>query len=431
MKNSSERTKSNIHRQQDDWDEVHEQMVEAQQNGMLQKKSLTVSDPGDADEKEADEVARKVSQGEPAAIHEAGGTINRKGVIQRQQHDPPGKTLAAGAKAAGHQILLADVKSVKSKIVPAAEGAASGQWVQVENRYAERNKTLGEINVIKEWRKGNETPLDSLINTKRWDSLAKGINDEKQTGKTFAIPVNEYKTEIADEEKDRDAITGKFTSGTKSVITKFLSALKTYIPLRKKIDSEKKFFHQYDQDFINDDVLKILKATTPSYLFTPGDVKAQTAVESGDFKATVNPTNAAVRGIGQVTSGTKTIGINWAKNKAGVTIQPTVKQTVTENGKQVTKDVDSRDDPKECIKIVAGVLGHYLDYASKYVGSQFPTDNLEKKKFVWAAYNTLPSTFESAVTAAKKVKPTAGLVFTDLTTLPTATKTYIKEIVAR
>jgi len=68
-----------IHRQHDDWDEVHNQMLEVQQKGLIQKKSLAVSEPGDADEKEADEVARKVAGGESATIHGTGGTINRKG----------------------------------------------------------------------------------------------------------------------------------------------------------------------------------------------------------------------------------------------------------------------------------------------------------------------------------------------------------------
>ncbi|HTF05897.1 MAG TPA: DUF4157 domain-containing protein [Bacteroidia bacterium] len=68
-----------IHRQHDDWDEVHNQMLEVQRKGLLQKKSLAISDPGDADEKEADEVARKVVSGESAEVHGTGGTVNRKG----------------------------------------------------------------------------------------------------------------------------------------------------------------------------------------------------------------------------------------------------------------------------------------------------------------------------------------------------------------
>jgi pyrrolidone-carboxylate peptidase len=62
-----------IHRQHDDWDEVHNQLL------AIQKKSLEVSDPNDADEKEADEVAKKVTGGESAEIHGTSGTINRKG----------------------------------------------------------------------------------------------------------------------------------------------------------------------------------------------------------------------------------------------------------------------------------------------------------------------------------------------------------------
>ncbi len=63
----------------DDWDDVHNQMIEVQQKNAVQKKSLAVSNPGDTDEKEADEVARKVAGGESATVHGTGGTINRKG----------------------------------------------------------------------------------------------------------------------------------------------------------------------------------------------------------------------------------------------------------------------------------------------------------------------------------------------------------------
>lgn len=55
------------------WNEVHEQLL------IIQKKSREISDPDDANEKEADAVARKVSNGESTEIHGTGGTINRKG----------------------------------------------------------------------------------------------------------------------------------------------------------------------------------------------------------------------------------------------------------------------------------------------------------------------------------------------------------------
>ncbi|MEO5644870.1 MAG: DUF4157 domain-containing protein [Bacteroidia bacterium] len=60
-------------RDQEHWNEVHEQLL------AIQKKSLEVSAPDDADEKEADAVSAKVMSGESAQIHGTGGTINRKG----------------------------------------------------------------------------------------------------------------------------------------------------------------------------------------------------------------------------------------------------------------------------------------------------------------------------------------------------------------
>src|ERR1044072_7107991 len=58
---------------QDDWDNVHNQLL------AIQKKSEVVSKSGDSSEQEADEVAKKVVSGESVEIHGAGGTINPKG----------------------------------------------------------------------------------------------------------------------------------------------------------------------------------------------------------------------------------------------------------------------------------------------------------------------------------------------------------------
>ncbi|HET6989691.1 MAG TPA: DUF4157 domain-containing protein, partial [Bacteroidia bacterium] len=60
-------------RDQEHWNEVHNQLL------AIQKKSIEVSNPNDADEKEADEVARKVMDGQSAEIHGTGGSINRSG----------------------------------------------------------------------------------------------------------------------------------------------------------------------------------------------------------------------------------------------------------------------------------------------------------------------------------------------------------------
>lgn len=68
----------------DDWDEVHNQLLEVQGKQRVQKKSLEISSAGDADEKEADEVARKVTNGASAEIHGSGGMVNRKGTANAE-----------------------------------------------------------------------------------------------------------------------------------------------------------------------------------------------------------------------------------------------------------------------------------------------------------------------------------------------------------
>ncbi|HTF03799.1 MAG TPA: DUF4157 domain-containing protein, partial [Bacteroidia bacterium] len=66
-------------RDQEHWEDVHNQLMEVQQSQRVQKKSLEISGPHDTDEKEADEVARKVVSGGSAEIHGTGTTINRSG----------------------------------------------------------------------------------------------------------------------------------------------------------------------------------------------------------------------------------------------------------------------------------------------------------------------------------------------------------------
>lgn len=65
--------RTNAYHQQDDWDEVHNQLL------AVQEKSMQVSNPGDADEEEADQVARKVVNGQSASINGSSNSLNRKG----------------------------------------------------------------------------------------------------------------------------------------------------------------------------------------------------------------------------------------------------------------------------------------------------------------------------------------------------------------
>lgn len=69
--------RNGIH-QHDDWDEVHQNMIEVQEKQRVQKKSLPISDPGDSDEVEADTFARKVMSGDGAKISGSALVIQRK-----------------------------------------------------------------------------------------------------------------------------------------------------------------------------------------------------------------------------------------------------------------------------------------------------------------------------------------------------------------
>jgi hypothetical protein len=70
---SRKRQNAEIQRQHDHWNEVH------QDARRVQKKSLEVSAPGDADEKEADHIARKVVNNEPVQVIQQSTNVNRSG----------------------------------------------------------------------------------------------------------------------------------------------------------------------------------------------------------------------------------------------------------------------------------------------------------------------------------------------------------------
>jgi hypothetical protein len=65
--------RAEVQRQEDHWNEVHEQMM------AVQKKPLAISDPQDSAEREADEVASKVMQGQSVEITNDSSSLNRKG----------------------------------------------------------------------------------------------------------------------------------------------------------------------------------------------------------------------------------------------------------------------------------------------------------------------------------------------------------------
>ena len=69
----------------------------------VQKRPLEISSPAGADEKEADEVARKVVNGQSAEIRVTGGTVNMSG-DGAAVAAPEFQSLLEGNKGAGHSL---------------------------------------------------------------------------------------------------------------------------------------------------------------------------------------------------------------------------------------------------------------------------------------------------------------------------------------
>jgi hypothetical protein len=107
--------KRNLQGEQEHWEEVHNNLIEVQQAQRIQKKSLEISSPGDADEKEADTVARKVVSGESAEIHGTGGTINRKGE-GTSETTPEFQTKLESSKGGGQSLEDSTRSEMESKM---------------------------------------------------------------------------------------------------------------------------------------------------------------------------------------------------------------------------------------------------------------------------------------------------------------------------
>jgi hypothetical protein len=99
---------NNIHQQRDDWDETHHQLL------AIQKKSLEVSDPNDADEKEADEVARKVVNGGEGTINN--NNSGKEGKLRRQVESAiTAKTVDNLVLPEGDRIMSVQIQRDKDK----------------------------------------------------------------------------------------------------------------------------------------------------------------------------------------------------------------------------------------------------------------------------------------------------------------------------
>lgn len=98
MKHQSGHTHSiNIQRQRDKRQAVNNELLG------IQKKSLEVSNPGDKQEQEADEIARKVVSGGTATVSENNSGINRKG-DGNVETSPEFSTKLSGSKGGGQSL---------------------------------------------------------------------------------------------------------------------------------------------------------------------------------------------------------------------------------------------------------------------------------------------------------------------------------------
>jgi len=268
-----------------------------------------------------------------------------------------------------------------------------GNEKTLDDKIKLRNKRLAETT---DWDKNNleiKTAKENLA--KRWElyqiKLYGKLLDYRTIYDFTGEPVLDF-DEIFKEsndlvDKDLEDI-AKLSSRYSSVKAEVLNSHKAYISLRNsvKIHLEEKYqFKRFDDYYENDENLKSILSAIKGVTFSPAEIKAVNAQETGDFtittidglknktkgiinNKTVNPT---YKGLGQHGTGARDEGIKWAKEKGII----------------IPSDPDPRFTPQTAIYLTAAYFGYLVEkQLLKRLPKPIPS-GVELKKLVFASYN--------------------------------------------
>jgi len=167
-------------RDQEHWEDVHNQLMEVQQSQRVQKKSLEISGPHDTDEKEADEVARKVVSGGSAEIHGTGTTINRSGTGAAET-TPEFQSKLESSKGGGQSLDDSTQSEMESKM-----GADfSGVKIHTSGTAGEMSESIN----AKAFTHGQDVYFNSNQSPQNKELLAHELVHTVQQGKSTETPV--------------------------------------------------------------------------------------------------------------------------------------------------------------------------------------------------------------------------------------------------
>ncbi len=333
-----------------------------------------------------------------------------------------------------NRFAMKTVKDVKSLAIHEfSSKQIANNWSFARKKFKRRNKIINEVDKLGWAKKGKESTAMQNLKS-RWVTLKKLFNNSAFDPASGTLPSEKaFDQAILNEKSDMKALSRSLFKSMNGEVSAFLSALKSFLASRKKVDEEQTQFHRMDTSFSNAAVVKLIKAI-PHAKFTSAEMKALVGQESKDLTnvtiAGIDPKKPGLRdktpnpgsfvGISQQSTSARDEGIAWARSK-GVTIK---------------KTPDPRTIPLESIKLAPAYMGRVVEQLL-HPGLPNPKPKGDElKKLSFAAYNGGATKVKKAAKEWSAITANRGKSYTwdkikKNRNITGQMRNYVKEIVWR
>jgi len=274
----------------------------------------------------------------------------------------------------GQELLAHELTHVVQQTGAGGRVATSIQKVDDPKQAVAQVRSLHIEENLKQAVKGNEDTLKSKVNgrTKAIKKMLEQMLKEAEKYKGQKWFDEKLKALKQDQEKELDTIVSSADSTfvSKALRDDILKAKKSLDQARKNLEKDEKQWHQYDDKFASQEVVKTLAQKG----FSAADLKALIAQESGDLTI-INDREGDIAGIAQMGS---------------------------KEAKEVGGKAEDRLVPEKAIPLAAKVL---IKKAQQLEAQLVEVPQGEDyKKFVFASYNAGATTIARAQKKAKEMK---------------------------
>jgi len=383
---------------------------------------------GSRHEADADRAAAGVlGFGDAAAPREHGGPAlqrcSRGGPTDAGVLPDAGPRADAGVDAGAAADPNADVARVRSLSLEGEIKHGSGTLNEIRRVWARRNKRIEERLALNP-STADAARLKSLQN--RWSSMTALMAGEGLDPYSASLDDARVQELIQGDVADHNALSAKGNDTVKAEVMAFVEAVRKLLDTRRVVSEENVEFHRFDALFTDPEVLKLLDAG-PVVRFSPAELKAVLAQESGDF------TNTAVAGVEGKTRGIRDRRANPLVAGVAQMMEDARDEAITwANGRgvHIPAAPDPRLTPATAVKLAAAYLGRLQDLL-RTVWPLYSANARDRKFLVLAAYNWKVGKVGALV--RKHSDKRSGSVTWDQIVhgLPEETRDYVSRIEAR